>query len=326
MRECASPDMNDEQAAIASVAPRAAELWGRRLDLETRWRLREGSENAFHSRRAKWAAQSIIFLLKAVGLYARGQRNARQPVLREETFAFCNLSQSLDGLRLLPLSDFHFRRQDASFLDALRKLLNNLDVDLCLMTGDFRFGYYGRQDNIPAQVTRILDAPRIRHGTFAVLGNHDLSDVVPGLRAAGVRVLINEGCLVSLRDDALWIGGVDDPHKFRTASVTDAWAAKPDGAFGILLAHSPEVIPEAGAAGGDLYLCGHTHGGQVRFPLFGPIHTNARCAPEFALGQWTAGAMQGFTTAGLGVTDIPVRFRCPAEALLITLRQNRSSS
>lgn len=319
------PRINDEQAATAFPTPSAAALWQRRLDLEARWRLREGSESDFHSRRAKWAARIIILLLKAVGLYTRGQRNARRLILREETFTFRNLPKSLDGLRLLHLSDFHFRRQDAPLLETLRALLHNLDVDLCLMTGDYRFGYYGRQDTFPAQVSQVLNAPHVHHGVFAVLGNHDLSDVVPGLRVAGVRVLINKGCLVPLPGGALWIGGVDDPHKFRTASVKDAWAGKSDHVFGILLAHSPEVIPEAVAAGVDLYLCGHTHGGQVRFPIFGPVHTNARCASEFALGRWTAGTMQGFTTAGLGVTDIPVRFRCPAEALLITLRRNAGS-
>lgn len=167
----------------------------------------------------------------------------------------------------------------------------------------------------------ILSGIRTRYGTYGILGNHDLSDIVPGLTSIGVRMLINRGEAVFHHGAPLWIGGVDDPHRFRSDSLEDALHGAPPGTFILLLAHSPELIAEAAGAGVGLYLCGHTHGGQVRFPLLGMIHINARCERRYAAGRWTYGAMQGYTTSGLGVTDVPVRFLCKPEAVMITLRR-----
>jgi predicted MPP superfamily phosphohydrolase len=78
----------------------------------------------------------------------------------------------------------------------------------------------------------------------------------------------------------------------------------------------------AARAGYALYLCGHTHGGQVCLPGGKPVVTHlARCR-RAARGLWQWGGMTGYTTTGLGVSGPPLRFNCPGEAALITLRRS----
>jgi uncharacterized protein len=300
---------------------RVAQLWEQRLKLEQKLGLHTGNEKDFHSRRAQYSAALVTMALKCTGLYNWGRRNALHPVRKDHGFSFPGLPPALDGLTLLHLSDFHFSDSDPEFTEAAAALVRGEETDLCVLTGDYRYGYYGPQEGIKAHLQRVLSGIHARYGVFAVLGNHDLSTVVPLFRELGVQLLVNDGRLLNVRDEKIWIGGVDDPHKFRADSLEDAMAGAPDDAFKLLLAHSPEIIPEAADLGVDLYLCGHTHGGQVRLPYFGAIYANARCESKYAGGVWRYGAMHGYTTWGMGVTDLPVRYFCPAEALHITLRR-----
>jgi len=76
---------------------------------------------------------------------------------------------------------------------------------------------------------------------------------------------------------------------------------------------------EAAAAGIHLYLCGHTHGGQIRLPWLGAPMQNAACPRRYAHGCWRHGEMQGYTSAGAGCSMLPVRYNCPPEITLIEL-------
>jgi hypothetical protein len=87
--------------------------------------------------------------------------------------------------------------------------------------------------------------------------------------------------------------------------------------------HTPEIIEAAALYGIDLYLCGHTHGGQICLPWIGPIIVNANCPRRFTQGVWRYKQVQGYTSAGVGTSGVPVRFFCPPEIALIELRCTR---
>jgi predicted MPP superfamily phosphohydrolase len=204
---------------------------------------------------------------------------------------------------------------------AVTRLLDGIETDLCVLTGDYKYGHYGPPDRVPVHLARVLAGIRSAHGFHAILGNHDLASMVPLLEGIGVTMLVNRGLAVPFGGATVWLAGVDDPHKFRAAHLPSAMAGAPAEAFKIALVHSPECAEEADALGARLYLCGHTHGGQLRLPLWGAIKLNSRSKVEYARGHWRCGAMQGYTTDGLGVTDFPLRFNCPPEACLFTLRR-----
>jgi predicted MPP superfamily phosphohydrolase len=259
--------------------------------------------------------------LRCLGLHARGVRNTQDLRLREEEVFLPSLPPALDGFRLLHLSDLHFGRTLPAHENAVCLLLEGVTADLCAVTGDFRFGHYGPFDHVVPAVRRMLDGLRLRYGAYAVLGNHDTLAFAEAVEGAGLRVLFNEGLAVGEGDSALWLAGVDDPHLYRMDDLDAALRGAPTDMFRILLAHSPECAEEAAKKGIGLYLCGHTHGGQVRLPVLGAVKSNARCPRARMLGHWQVGTMAGFTSAGLGTTDAVLRFCCPPEANLFTLRR-----
>ena len=81
-----------------------------------------------------------------------------------------------------------------------------------------------------------------------------------------------------------------------------------------------ELLEEAATSGIDLYLCGHTHGGQICLPWLGPVLVNARCRRRYVGGQWTYKNVQGYTSYGTGSSCVPVRFNCPPEIGVIELK------
>ncbi|NLN94051.1 MAG: metallophosphoesterase [Candidatus Hydrogenedens sp.] len=265
----------------------------------------------------------LRLFLKCLGIYERGRRNALDLQLNEVEVFWPHLPTGLEGLRILHLSDLHLSRRFPAFAEKAGRLLQGLAVDVCVMTGDYRWGYYGPIDHVPPQIHTLLDGVRSRFGTVAVLGNHDTFEMAETLEEAGIPVLFNEGIALPFRDATLWLCGIDDPHVYGCDSIETALEDSPENSWKVLLAHTPESIPEAAEAGISFYLCGHTHGGQIRLPLIGAPSSNARCSRDQVLGRWQYGDMMGHTSPGLGTTDLPVRYGCPPEATVLTLRRGR---
>ena len=259
--------------------------------------------------------------LRCLGLHGRGARNTLDLRLCSEDLPVPDLPPALDGLRLLHLSDLHLGRTLPEHMEAVCRLLEGLSADLCVITGDLRFGHFGPFDHVAPAVRRMLDGMQLRYGAYTVLGNHDSLALAESVEEAGLRVLLNEGVAIAVNGAVVWLAGVDDPHNYRLDDLDAALHGAPPDAFPILLAHSPECADEAAAKGVRLYLCGHTHGGQIRVPYWGPLYFNARCPRDRGLGHWQAGAMVGHTSTGLGNTNAVVRFGCPPEATLLTLRR-----
>lgn len=301
-------------------------LWRRRLEFEQRYKTHDGEEAEYHV----WHEAALVFtagvVLKVTGLHARGVRNARRVTLNHVSLGFPGLPAALDGWRILHLSDFHFRRTDPEFANLVAGCVRGVEADVCLITGDYRFGHYGPGNHVYEQLARVLEGLRVRHGIYSVLGNHDISAFAERLPAMGVQVLVNRGVAIEEGGAVVWLGGVDDPRDFKCHSIEHAMLRAPRGAFRVLLAHTPELVNEAARHRIDVYLCGHTHGGQVRLPGLGALQSNAPGAPRRCLmGQWRVGAMQGYTSPGLGTSNLPVRYNCPPEATLITLKSENAA-
>ena len=169
-------------------------------------------------------------------------------------------------------------------------------------------------------MARLMQGLRARDGVFGILGNHDSADMAAIFDSLGVRMLINETATVMRGGEALHVTGVDDVHYYYTGDASDALRFAPDGCR-IALVHSPELAEQAADAGVALYLTGHTHGGQVCLPGGMPVFTHSHGQRRFSSGLWRKGGMVGYTSRGAGVSGLPVRFNCPGEATLITLRR-----
>ncbi|MEW6593669.1 MAG: CDP-archaeol synthase [Thermodesulfobacteriota bacterium] len=264
----------------------------------------------------------LTFFFKAIGRYDEGLRKARELRREEVELDFADLPPNFDGFRILLLTDLHLDGVHG-LTDALIDQVRELEVDLCLFGGDLRMKHYGPFAPSLRRLKRLLPHIRSRYGMFGVLGNHDCIEMVPDLEEAGILMLINDSQPLEKEGQTLWLIGLDDPHYYRTNDEAAAFRGVPPGAFTILLAHSPEAYRQAAAHGARLYLCGHTHAGQIRRPGQGPFYTNSRAPRHTAEGLWHWQGMTGYTSRGVGASSVPLRFNCPGEVTLITLRGQR---
>ena len=260
------------------------------------------------------------WFFRLTGLQEQGKRNALNMEIVETTLSFSSLPAGFDGFRILFLTDLHLDGLEG-LTDRLIRKVQDLEVDLCLVGGDIRMQTYGPMAPCLRRLRRLLPHVRSRHGILGVLGNHDCIEMNPDFEEAGIIMLVNDSWPINDQGDRVWIVGVDDPHYYRVDDAARAFRGVPAGEFSIFLAHSPEAYRSAAGHGAQLYLCGHTHGGQICLPRRGPLLTNSR-APRFtAAGIWQYREMVGYTRRGAGASGVPLRFNCPGEISLITLRQ-----
>ena len=256
--------------------------------------------------------------LRGSGLYARGRRNARTLELVEQEVPITALPAAFEGLRLLHLTDLHLDL-DAGIAAAIGARVRPLDYDLCVLTGDYRGWTLGPIAPALAALGRLR--AQLHGPLYATLGNHDCIDMIPGIEALGIRVLMNESLPIERDDQRLYLAGIDDPNRYGTHNLEAAAAAIPLGAPAILLAHAAEPFRPAASLGFDLMLCGHTHGGQICLPGGLALVAHSK-APRFVRrGAWRWRQMQGYTSAGAGSSIVPARFNCPPEVTIHILRR-----
>jgi len=271
----------------------------------------------FHPENSTATQLVIRVVLKLTGLYWRARKNTERIVVRQNDLVFANLPARFDGFTILHLSDLHVELNEAAML-RVSELVGDLSYDLCVLTGDYRFKTYGpfaaALDGVE-RVRRHLKGP-----VYGVLGNHDTIQMVPALEAMGIRMLMNE-CAAIVRDDQrIYLAGVDDAHFYRMDNIEKAALEIPEGAFSILLSHTPEIYRQAAHAHFALMLSGHTHGGQLCLPGSIPIMLEAVLPRRMGAGRWQYNDMTGYTSVGAGSSVVPVRLNCPPEITLHRLR------
>lgn len=258
--------------------------------------------------------------LQLLGLFEQGKRNALDLIVRTVPTFFSDLPREFEGFRILQLSDFHIDGTDG-LAEALAQCIRPLRPDLCVLTGDYRFEDRGSCEAVYPRMRLVIDSITARDGVIGVLGNHDPADAVTELEAMGVRMLVNDATEIRRGGSSIWIAGLDDNFDYQTHDLEQALEGVPAGAFKILLVHAPELFSEAADSGIRLYLAGHTHGGQIRFPGIGAVKHNAKCPRAYSYGSWEHAGMQGYTSGGVGCSSLPIRFNCPPELVMIELHR-----
>jgi len=257
--------------------------------------------------------------LRAVGLYQVGFQNLFDFRTELIEAAFARLPDAFDGFRVLWLSDFHIEPLEG-LAEALISHLAPLSFDIAILGGDCAF-HYDLTEAAVARMRTIAEPLLKRAPVYGILGNHDRYEMGKILEQWGVRMLVNEHCRLERDGQVLYLTGVDDCHYFKGDDLDTAAEGIPSDSFSILLSHSPEIIHKTDGHSIDLCLCGHTHGGQVCLPGGFPPVICASVSRKYARGLWQKGRMKGYTSRGIGVSGIPVRFFCPPEVTLLTLRK-----
>jgi len=262
----------------------------------------------------------------------------RRFVVVEKTIAVPNWDPMLDGFRVVAIADLHTGSNYAP-PERVRYVVeqaNAQNADLIVLLGDYvSESKWDRQcvrratnrENctelkVPVEeIAESLKGLKAKYGVYAIIGNHDWyhnADKIHKLfeEVAGVNVLNNEIAELSVNGVTVRIWGIEDLYLNRTVPA-DAFLALADRSNLIALTHNPDSLLTA-PEGFSIMFSGHTHGGQLNWPIFGPKAVFND--PRFMYGHAEVDGKHVYVTSGVGTSVIPFRFRVPPEIAVVTLR------
>ena len=257
----------------------------------------------------------------AMGLY-----NARQsPIVIKKDIPIRGLHQSLDGLTIAQISDFHVGPTvKKGFVRGVVNQVNALEPDIIAMTGDL---VDGSVKYLAKEIAPIQDLSA-RIGKYFTTGNHEYYSGVDAwldeVDRLGFTNLVDSHEVISNGKGAFTLGGVTD---YRSRQIKPEHRSDPETAFSgapenlpkILLAHQPASIFAAHRAGVALQLSGHTHGGQ-----FWPFLYAVQLANPYIAGLHDHDGTWIYVNRGAGYWGPPLRIGVPSEITLLKLRRAAS--
>lgn len=251
-----------------------------------------------------------------------------------EPFRLTTTKVTVDGpaflpdrpLRIVQLSDLHIERTTRRERDVLAEIAV-LEPDIIVLTGDYLNLSYLSDPATWADTRDFLAQLHAPYGIYAVTDRY--ADPVSAMRVIfdgqPIIVLYDETVCLPFDGAELCLIGIQSHRNARErdrAVLESLVAQTPPEAYKLLLYHTPDLAEAAPANGIDLYLAGHTHGGQIRLPFYGAIVTFAAHGKKYEMGRYTLGKTTLYVSRGLGMegSGAPrARFLCPPEIVVIDI-------
>ena len=235
------------------------------------------------------------------------------------------LPNSFHGFRVVHLTDLHLGfLVSRSFIENVVKKANTLKPDLIVCTGD----YVHAQNSVTEIdiVWPIISKLKAKHGVYSILGNHDhwadTERSLHWLETSGQSV--RHTCKAIYKgNERILIGGSGDFWEDKL-NIDQAFSSSDEGDCRILLAHNPDTVDTQFSTPLSLVLSGHTHGGQVSLPFYGPPVLPVR-NKRYSSGLIETDNAMLFISKGIGWAIYPVRFNCYPEIAVLELTQGRGS-
>ncbi len=293
-------------------------------------------------------ALAIFLLTFAIGVLLLGYSyfiEAHRLVINDVTIPVHQLDPAFEGLRIVAISDIHGGSHgvDEARLRQIVDEINNLDADVVVILGDFvsqldedKPAHERSLRMDPAVIAENLRGILAKDGVFAVLGNHDgwydNKQIAGELTNVGIRVLQNEIAVIERNGKRLRIFGMRDHLHMGTWATFQndmqrATAGYDTAGDLIVLQHSPDVFAAVNAMNtfGEpfkLMIAGHTHGGQIRFPILGSPIVPSSFGQKYSAGVIREKDKTLFVTSGIGMSILPFRFMVPPEIAVLTLTKH----
>lgn len=284
-------------------------------------------------KRVGLALLTIVIIVGSLVAYAYFIE-PRQFVVVEETLTVPNWSPELNGFKVVAISDIHTGSNYAP-PERLRMVVekaNEQNADLIVLLGDYVSesgrgrvrnppeGVDGTQLKIPAnEIADNLVGFKAKLGVYAIIGNHDWYHNEQKLHAelerVGITVINNEVAEIQAGSETVRLWGIEDLWKNRRVP-SEPYDAIADKRNIIAITHNPDSLLTA-PQGISIMFAGHSHGGQINFPIFGPFAPFND--PRFMDGHAAVDGKHVYVTSGVGTSVIPLRWRVPPEIAVITL-------
>ena len=276
--------------------------------------------NTFHSRTILITGL-LVFIYSGIKLH----NNTTQVQVDEVELTIENLPKSMDGLKIAHISDIQGDRYTgAEEIANYVNRINELDTDLVIFTGDLIS--YGTEYIEMSAVE--FSKVKAKYGTYAVVGDHDfwagLDNVEPALESRGIPLLRDENKIINIEEDSLLLTGITQVYSKRAnpAMVDSLTAARESVPFKVLGSHqtSNVLISKARENDYQLFLSGHTHGGQIRVPFMFMTFSASDLETEYVSGQYRLDDLLINVNNGLGFTLGPVRYNAPPNISVVKLK------
>ena len=269
----------------------------------------------------KLAGVASFVALGGLTAYSLLGNEADSPVVERVQIPVPNLPNALDGFRIVQISDIHHNHYPFTMIELANRAIqmaNELEPDLIVLTGD----YVWHEVEPIFELMPALAHLNARYGVYAGLGNHDywtnVEVVTQAIEQEGLPLLVNQGIPISVGKSTLYLASLDDGWSGKP-DLAGAMANHPGDAITVLLMHEPDLASKYAVDKRiHLQLSGHSHGGQVRLPFYGPLIL-PYLAWKYPMGLYNIDGMWLYTNRGLGTTNVPVRVNCAPEITELTL-------
>ena len=270
-----------------------------------------------------WLALLLLVFISMLVYYATWIEPFRLGVTLQH-YTTAKLSKHNPPLRLLQIGDIHVEQVSPRERDLNRRIAE-LQPDVIMFTGDFVNLSNIHDPETEKAIREIIGEWSAPLGVYCIPGT-PMVEPVERVRAFvkdldNLKLLENQWITVNTPGGPLQILGLSathdmthDRHLLKKMMLTE-----PADGLKLLLMHPPDIAPEANDAGIDLYLCGHTHGGQIRLPLIGAIFSSSHLGQQFIMGRYQLGTTTLYTSRGVGMEGLGApraRLLCPPEIVL----------
>lgn len=246
-----------------------------------------------------------IFLVFLLAWFEQRNVNLKNIELELE-----NLPSSFEGYKIAFASDIHsdfFNKY--YFANKTVEVLKNQDYDICLLGGDYISNHKYAQETF-----RIFKD--LKH-VYAVLGNHDMPVPIAKwkefAKTSDINLLINDTVSITKDTDQIRLTGISEKKIAKNIYLKE-------NEFNVVLSHQPDKILELPTKNINLFLCGHTHAGQITFFKKYSPYLPTVMKKKFQYGKTIYNSAQMYITSGVGTTFLPFRLFARAEIVIITLK------
>jgi uncharacterized protein len=272
----------------------------------------------------------VAMILLTVLIYEMTVWGPRRLTVETVTRTDTLIPDSFEGVKVLYFSDAHYNKfMDKERFSTVVTRINQLDADIVIFGGDL-FDHPSVEyptTEIQDELIALLSSIRAPLGKYAVFGNHDLESprtkqmIANVLAAGGFDLLINQNIPIYNKDDSyIRLVGLDS-QLLGTPDLTAAYQGVNDGEFVLTISHTPDIIDQLPTST-RWVLAGHSHGGQIRVPIFNELYT-VPYARNYVSGEHLVNGIRLNISNGIGTTRWDIRLMADPQIHIYTLSSGR---